>query len=109
MITKLNEGNSIKNIYSLVDYLPKPSGGRNLDKVIHKLKDQVLTTDAGDRWEAPNICIFITCLDRSWVNKLKRKLGEACDRIIILNQGYLSDLFSIQDQVCSVSDYVGGM
>ena len=80
-----------------------------MDKVIHKLKDQVLTPAGGDRWEAPNICIFITCLDRLWANKLRAKLGKACHRIIILNGGYLSDIYKIQDEVCSVSDYISGM
>ena len=105
----LNERNTIQDVYDYVHYLPKPFGRRNVHKLIHVLKHDVLTPAAGDRPDAPNICIFLTSGYRYLAHKLKKwKLGKICHHTIILNRGYLSDLHKIRDHVCSAFDSIKG-
>ena len=108
-MTRLNEGNNIPAITNLVSNIPKPSGGRDLHKALDTIKDQVFTPAAGDRPNAPNICIFFAPGGRGLGYKLRRKLRKTCYRIIVLRRAVEEDLDKIRERVCPEAEYFDGL
>ena len=78
-----------------------------MHKALDILKDQVFIPSAGDRPNAPNLCIFFTT--RGLGYKARRKLSNTCHRIIVLRKGVVGDLDRIRDRVCPEADYLAGM
>ena len=107
---KLKEKNNIAFIKNyLMRSLPKLEGKVNLRNALRKATNELLTPAAGDRPDAWNICIIMTCSFKG-VRKLQefQRFKQKCKRIFVLKDGSKEDLEKVCKQVCPAANNFKG-